>query len=199
MKAFDTRLDSKQKLFFMSYLKKSFALVMLLTSILGSRTVAQHKDDAFNLDAMLKFNNVLELKTERSNEKKQERAKQVMQDNEYTYTGFEEGTFFSNPLMLDGKPLDVGEFNLLSRGELTVSKGAVITGQTTQIPFYVYLRRNGNKVLIPGKEISDAAQIKIDISEILHYAKPGDHLVIEAVKKEDGPVKSILKVLNLGC
>lgn len=166
--------------------------MILLTSIIGSRTFAQNKD-LFNFDA------ILTLKTERAKEVKQERAKEVMQDNEYASTGYEEGIFFCNPLMLNGKPLDYGEFNLLSKGELTVSKGAAITGQTTQIPFYVYLRRNGNKVLIPGMERSDPKQIKIDISEILRHAEPGDHLVIEAVKKEDGPVKRILKLLGGGC
>ena len=98
--------------------------------------------------------------------------------------------------MLNGKPLDYGEFNLQSQGELTVSKGTAITGQTKQVPFYVYLRRNGNKVLIPGKERPDPDQIKIDISEILRYAAPGDQLIIEAVRKEDGPVKRILKLLE---
>ena len=161
---------------------------MLLTSIIVSRTFAQ----AF-------FKSAAILKLELAEEVKQERAKEVMQDNESVITGYEKGMFLGNPLILNGKPLDYGEFNLQSKGELTVSKGAAITGQTTQIPFYVYLRRNGNKVLIRDKERSDPKQIKIDISEILKHAEPGDHLVIEAVKKEDGPVKRILKLLGGGC
>jgi hypothetical protein len=174
----------------MNPLKKFFVLLMLLTCISSSHAFAQHQD-AFNLNAMMKFYRTLELKEERANEVKQERAKEVLQDNEGYYTG--------NPLMLDGKPLDFGEFNLFSRGELTVSKAATVNGETTQIPFYVYLRRDGNNVLIPGKEIADSNQIKVEISEILSHAKPGDYLVIEAVKKEDGSVKSILKLLALGC
>ena len=180
----------------MKHLKKSFTLLMLLTSIIGSRTFAQ---DFVSIDAIRKFNNDMIVKAELEKETKLERAKEVMQDNEYTITGYEKGTFLGNPLMLNGKPLDYGEFNLQSQGELTVSKGADITGQTTQIPFYVYLRRNGNKILIPGKERSDPNQIKIDISEILRHAAPGDHLVIEAVNKEDGHVKRILKLLSGGC
>jgi len=180
----------------MKHFKRSFILLMLLTSIIGSRTFAQ---EYFNINSILKFNNDMIFKAERAKEVKQERAKEVMQDNEYASTGYEEGIFLGNPLMLNGQPLDYGEFNLYSQGELTVSKGAVIAGQTTQIPFYVYLRRNGNKVLIPGKERSDPGQIKIDISEILRHAEFGDHLVIEAVKKEDGPVKRILKLLGNGC
>ena len=168
----------------MKLLKRSFTLLMLLTSIIGSRTFAQ---------------DLAQLLLDGEAKAREERAKEVMQDNEFASTGYEKGIFFSNPLMLNGKPLEYSEFNLKSKGELTVSKGAAITGETVQIPFYVYLRRNGNKVLIPGKERCDSKQIKIDISEILKHAEPGDHLVIEAVKEEDGPVKRILKLLGGGC
>lgn len=183
----------------MKHLKKSpalpvgrFTLLMLLMSMIGSRTFAQDQD-LFRVNAMFTW------ERERAEKTKEERAKEVMQDNEYLTTGHEEGIFFSNPLMLNGKPLDYGEFNLLAKGELTVSKGAVATGQATQVPFYVSLRINGNKVLIPGKERPDPKQIKVDISEILQYAEPGDYLVIEAVRKEDGPVKRILKLVGGGC
>jgi len=169
----------------MKHLKQSFTLLMFLTSIIGSRTFAQDQFNALDL-----FGFAAPLKTER--------AKEVMQDNEYTSTGYEEGVFFCNPLMLGGKSLDYGEFNLQSKGELTVFKESV-TGQKTQVPFYLYLRRNGNKVLFPDKERPDPKQIKIEISEILRHAEPGDLLVIEAVRREDGPVKRILKLLGGGC
>lgn len=179
----------------MKYLKKSTILI-LLSSIIGSRTFAQ---DSFNYNATLKFSLDWTVKAERAKEVKQERAKEVMQENEYATTGDEVGIFLCNPLMLDGKPLDYGEFSLTSTGQLTVIKGASITGQTTEIPFYVYLRRNGNKVLIPGREGSEPKQIKVDITEILRHSERGDQLVIEAVEKEDGSVKRILKLLNDGC
>lgn len=167
----------------MKHLKKSYILLMLLTVIIGSRTFAQDYFSSLNL-----FNQT----------KNSDRAKAVIQDNEYTSTGYEQGNFYSNPLMLNGEPLDYNVFNVESKGELTVIKGAAITGKTTQVPFYVYLRRDGNKVSIPGYERSDISQTKIDISQILRYAKPGDQLVIEPVNKEDGPVKRILKLLG-GC
>lgn len=182
----------------MKHFQKAFALSMVLTLIVGSRTFAQDQH-FFDLNEMLRFDRTLRLSAARENEIKQARAKEVMQDNEYTYTGYEEGIFFCNPLLLDGKPLDYGEFTLLSKGELAVVKGAAITGETTQVPFYVYLRRNGNKVLIAGKERLDPKQIKVDLSEILKQAAPGDYLVIEAVRKEDGAVKRILKLVGGGC
>jgi hypothetical protein len=180
----------------MKYSKKSFALLTLLTSIIGSAAFAQ---DSFNYTEVLKFSRNWTVRTELEKEVKRERAREVIQDNEYTTTGYEMGTFLSNPLMLDGKPLDFGEFTLSSTGELTVLKGAAATEQGMEVPFYVYLRRNGNKVHIPGKENFDPNQIKIDITEILRHAAHGDQLVIEAVKKEDGSVKRILKLLNDGC
>ncbi|GHN02439.1 hypothetical protein WSM22_39280 [Cytophagales bacterium WSM2-2] len=168
----------------MKHLKKPHILVMLLTLIITSRTSAQQL-----AQQLLNF----------SLKAKQERANEVMQDNEYTYTGSERGIFFFNPLLINGKPLDYSYFNLKSIGHLTVIKKAPLTGETLQVPFNVYLRRNGYKILIPGRERSDQKQIKIELSEILRYAQSGDQLVIEAVREEDGPIKRILKLPGNGC
>ncbi len=163
----------------MKHLNKPYILLVLLTVIIGSRTFAQDLVSSLNLFYS-------------------DRAKEVIQDNEYTSTGHEQGSFYCNSLLLNGKPLDYSAFNVKLKGELTVIKGAAITGETIQVPFYMYLRRKGYKVLIFGKARFDQEQIKIDISEILRYAEPGDHLVIEAVNKEDGSVKRILKLPG-GC
>lgn len=160
---------------------KSFILLLILTVIVDSRTFAQ---DYFSFIKILDDS---------------WRAIEVRQDNEYTPTGYEQGKFFYNPLLLDEKPLDYDAFNLRSKGELTVIKGAAITGQIMQVPFLVYLRRSGDKVIIPGDDRSDPGTIKIEISEILRHAKPGDDLVIEPVRKEHGPAKRILKLLGSGC
>ncbi|MEO7988466.1 MAG: hypothetical protein ABI663_02935 [Chryseolinea sp.] len=166
----------------MKHLKKSYILLILLTVIIGSRTFAQ---DYCGLNFLTQTQN-------------SSRANEVMQNNEYTSTGYEKGNFYCNPLMLNGKSLDYDAFNVKSKGELTVIKGAVITGITIQVSFYAYLKRDGNKVLIPGNERSSIGQTKIDLSAILQHAKPGDQLVIEPVRKEDGYVKRILKLLD-GC
>lgn len=172
----------------MKQLKRSFILLLLLTAIIGSRTFAQ---DSLFVGMFFKADQLKKTK--------QDRAREVMQDNEYTITGEEKGIFLTNPLMLDGKPLDYGEFNIGSKGELTVNKGAPASGLPIQIPFYVYLRRDGKKILAAGKEKPDPRQTKIDVSEILRLAEPGDQLVIEAVRKEDGSVKRILKLIGDGC
>jgi len=101
--------------------------------------------------------------------------------------------------MLDGKPLEYSVFGVRSKGELTLAKATTITGQTIQIPFHVYLKRNGNKVFILSKVKPDSKQTKIKLSKVLEYAKPGDQLIIEPVNKEDGPAKRILKLFENGC
>ncbi len=175
----------------MKHLKKTFALLMLLTLVAGSRIFAQ---DYFRFATAQEV-----IQQIRAKEQGKERAMEVMQDNEYDSTGYEQGIFASNPLMLDGKPLDYSTFSISSKGELTVIKVATANGQTMQIPFYVYLRRNGAKVLFSCKNKPNPKQIKIDILRILKAAKPGDQLIIEPVNKEDGPAKRILKLLGNGC
>jgi len=65
----------------MKHLTKSFILLMLVTSIIGSRSSAQ---DFFVFDFNARLKQQLA---------KQQRAKEVMQDNEYVVTGYEKGTF----------------------------------------------------------------------------------------------------------
>jgi hypothetical protein len=174
----------------MKYSTKPYVLSMLLTVIFGSQTFAQEfaASDLFkkrdSSHVLLPF--------------KLDAGKDIVQFNEYTSTGDEQGNFYENPLMLDGKQLDYAYFSPQLKGELTVVKGAPKTGYTTEVPFRIYLRREGNRVLIPGNDISDKGQMKIEISRILQHAKPGDQLIIEAVNRVDGRVKRILKLPN-GC
>ena len=171
----------------MIHLKKTLTLLLLSTITIGSRTAAQ---SYFTYATAAEVMQQIQAR---------QREKQIVLNNEYQGTGYEQGIFLSNPLMLNGKPLDYSVFGVRTKGELTLAKAKTIAGQTIQIPFYVYLRRNGNKVLIPGKVKPDAKQIKIELSQILEYAKPGDQLIIEPFNKEDGPAKRILKLFENGC
>jgi hypothetical protein len=130
---------------------------------------------------------------------KQDRAKEVMQDNEWVVCAETVGNFFINPLLLDGQPLDYRAFSLKSKGELTLIKGAAITGNTVQIPFYVYLRRNGTIIKLHDEEALSPRYLKIDMSTITKFALPDDLLIIEPVNKEDWQAKRILKLLGGGC
>jgi len=179
----------------MKHFKKTLLPLTLLTLIIGSRTSAQDSSRT-SAHHYFKFASAEEVMQQI---RSKQREKEVVLDNEYKRTGYEQGVFLSNPLMLDGKPLEYSVFGVRSKGELTLAKATTITGQTIQIPFHVYLRRNGNKVFILSKVKPDSKQTKIKLSKVLEYAKPGDQLIIEPVNKEDGPAKRILKLFENGC
>lgn len=162
-------------------------LIMLFTLLVGLPASAQ---DFTSLDFLKRRDDDRILFPD-----KLDRAKQIIQSSEYTSTGEEKGFFYDNPLMLNGRPFDYNFFGPRLKGELTVVKGAPVTGYTRRIPFYIYLRRDGKKVPIPD---SDLRQTKFEISRIMQHAKPGDQVVIEAVNKVDGRVKRILQ-LPQGC
>ncbi len=128
-----------------------------------------------------------------------ERAKNVRQDNEYVVNDKAVDNYFYNPLVLDGKALDYNKFSIQTSGELTLIKGLSATGKVIQIPFYVYLRRNGTIVNVPGEERSKVKYMKIEISTILEHAREGDHLIIEPANEEDWQAKRILKLLDGDC
>lgn len=171
----------------MKHLKKTLTLLLLSTLLIGTRTTAQ---------SYFKYATAAEVMQQIQ---AKQREKEVVLDNEYQNTGYEQGIFLSNPLRLNGKPLDYSVFGMRTKGELTLAKETTIAGQTIQIPFYVYLRRNGNIVHISSEVKPDTKQTKIELSQILDFAKPGDQLIIEPVNKEDGPAKRILKLFENGC
>jgi hypothetical protein len=171
----------------MKHLKKSVSLLMLLTVIICSRTTAQD----LSLNALLK--------PIRAQVIKPDMPMPLVQHLQYISPGCDKGNFFATPLLLNGQPLAYKDFTVESKGELTVIKNAVINQIATEVPFHVYLMRTGNKVFIPGKERPDLNQMKVDISEILQIAIPGDKLIIEAVRQEDAAVTTMFKVPGRGC
>ena len=200
----------------MKYLKQSLMLMLLSCPIFTwssaqDRVVSQTSHDtdqqrtvtnagAFMAEPSLPiFDPRVKQQRAEEDRRRLERANEVRQNSEYTLTGVDAGSFFDNPLMISGTPLDYTEFSLESTGELTVIKKAPVTGKTIEVPFYIYLRREGIKVSLPQVQGHNSKQTKINLSEILKHAKAGDHLVIESVNKEDGAVKRILKLLNSGC
>ena len=125
----------------MKHLKKTFTLLMLLMLIINSRTFSQDSSRTFAPDNFKTFTRdnfrfATAWEVMQQIQVKQ-RAREIMQDNEYTTTGYEQGSFLINPLMLNGEPLDYSIFGLSSKGELTLAKEATTTSQPQQIPFYV--------------------------------------------------------------
>ncbi|HEY8934968.1 MAG TPA: hypothetical protein VIM65_07090 [Cyclobacteriaceae bacterium] len=171
----------------MKLLRTLSAIVVLSLNVLLTLPVSGQI--SFDANAMLGINPL----------RNKDRAKEVMQDNEFVISAKAVGKFFDNPLRLDGYTLDYRAFSLESKGELTLIKGATLTSDTVQIPFYIYLRRDGTVINLPGKEAKRPQHVKVDISTILKYAAPGDQLIIEPVNKEDWQAKRILKLLEGGC
>jgi hypothetical protein len=123
-------------------------------------------------------------------------ADQGKRNNEFAYSGQPNGFFYCNPLMLEGVKFDYNAFTLESKGELTVIKEEPKSGKAVEIPFYLYLRRNGMLVTGPCGEC--VIFTKAEISTILKVAQNGDELIVEPVNKEDWPAKRIVKIGD-GC
>lgn len=95
--------------------------------------------------------------------------------------------------------MDYAVFSRHSNDKLTLTKEKVAGGERIQIPFYVYLQRNGIVIQRPGKETSNVKRMEIDVDTIMKYAEPGDQPVIEPANKEDGRVRHTLELVKGGC
>lgn len=125
-----------------------------------------------------------------------ERAASIMLDNELgPGEACTTGDFYSNPLVLNNRPLDYTWFSILSRGPLCVVKGNPDIPDAEKIPFHIYLRRKG-VIINEGKSSSTKAVFCVEISDVLKLAMPGDHLIIEPVQKTDRQAKRIIKVIE---
>jgi hypothetical protein len=115
--------------------------------------------------------------------------------NELTYSGQSDGDFYCNPLRLEGVAFNYNAFTLESTGTLTLIKGEAKSGNVVEIPFHLYLRRNGT--LVPHTCGEGVIFSKAEVSTILKVAQNGDELIIEPVNKEDWPAKRIVKIGDL--
>lgn len=126
------------------------------------------------------------------------KAKAITLDNEFQEN--EEGknsNFYSNPLLLNGLPLEYADFSPFSEGRLTVVEGNPASSAAKSIPFKIYLRRGG-KIIHEGASDTKREVTETELSKILSIARDGDHLVIEPARKKDWKAKRILRVPG-GC
>lgn len=171
--------------------RKSIFLVFTLVSIFNSFSFAQNSSyvDYSVLTLLKQF-----YETER-------KGKLVMQDNELepNSTAGYMSNIYVNPLLLDGKQLIYGKFDLLSKGILSVVKGNPETSDAKAIPFYVSIRRNGKIIESPKMKFKGKKLYKIDVSEIFPFCENGDLLILKPANPEDWRAKRILKLLGYGC
>jgi len=167
----------------MKLFKKSFTIFFLLATCCASLTWAQ------SFRSFSSFPNYDPLLLSCPGAEKR--------DNEFAYSGQPNGNFYCNPLMLEGVAFDYNAFTLESKGELKLIKDEPKSGKIVEIPFYLYLRRNGMLVTHPCGE--GVIFSKVEISAILKVAQMGDELIVEPVHKEDWPAKRIVKIGGNGC
>jgi hypothetical protein len=96
--------------------------------------------------------------------------------------------------------LDYKEFGLQSTGDLMLVADNPVSSQATPIPFTLLLRRNGAILNESSMEFIGQELYSVEISSVLQYAKPGDHLIINPVNQRYWKAKRILKLINKdGC
>ncbi len=117
-------------------------------------------------------------------------------NHEFVNTEPPDGFFYCNPLMLDDVAFAYHDFTLESEGELKVIKEDSKTKKKIEIPFHLYLRRNGTLIAHPcGAGVIFS---KLEISTIMKFARNGEELIIDPVNKGDWPAKRIVR-LGDGC
>ncbi len=126
-------------------------------------------------------------------------AREVMQDNEFECHQIGNNTdFHANPLLLNGKILDYGNFSFNSKGVLTVVKGKPGSAEATPIPFFVSIRRDGKVLEDKKMPFLNKTLYKVSLSEIFPFSEHEDVLIIKPAREEDCKAKRILKLLG-GC
>ncbi|GAA4455056.1 hypothetical protein GCM10023189_22410 [Nibrella saemangeumensis] len=96
-------------------------------------------------------------------------------------------------LLLNGKPLEIATFSRYSRGILRLAVGNAVAAEAVDVPFRVYLQRNGRVVPI-GQSDSNQTLYEVDLYPVLSLAVPGDELVIDPVRPADKAAKRVLRV-----
>ncbi|GAB3959519.1 hypothetical protein GCM10028805_55790 [Spirosoma harenae] len=103
----------------------------------------------------------------------------------------EKHSFYTNPLVLNGKSLDYTFFTTSSRGTLAVVAGNPDSKEATKIPFRVYLRRNGMNIL-NGTSSCNREVYEADLAAVLSKSQHGDELIIEPVNKIDEEARRVI-------
>jgi hypothetical protein len=126
----------------------------------------------------------------------------VLQNPEFSCSDNSSQTnFVSNPLYLNGQAMDVNKFSLESKGVLTlvIVKDKSETRESTPVPFYVSIRRNGKILDAQEMPFLNKEIFEINLADIFAFSKQGDMLIIVPAKAEDWKAKRILKLFNKGC
>lgn len=173
--------------------KMKCLLIILAIAFNLNMAAAQGGDSYITHLTRLSWNNVY-------NNSSVKKAKDVMQCSEFeSNEAGQTSNIYSNPLLVNGQLLDYGNFDLNTKGLLTVVKGNPETDEAMPIPFQVYIRRDGKVVEDKKMSFLNKTLLRIDLSDIFSFCKNGDLLIIKPARTEDWKAKRILKLIGNGC
>ena len=171
---------------------KCLFIILVFASNLNIAS-AQGGDSYYTDLTRLSWNNIY-------NNSSVKKAKEVMQCNEFeSNEAGQASNIFANPLLINGQLLDYGNFDLNSKGLLTVVKGNPETDEAMPIPFQVYIRREGKVVEDKKMSFLNKTLLRIELSDIFSCCKNGDLLIIKPMRSEDWKAKRVLKLIGPGC
>ena len=103
--------------------------------------------------------------------------------------------FYYNPLLLNGKSMNIEKFSVVAKGVLGMIGGNSESGQREKIPFFIYLKRAG-KIVDASTCTHNHPVMAVEISEVLKFAKAGDELIIDPANKTEKAGRRVLTVKN---
>ncbi|MBL7817019.1 MAG: hypothetical protein JNL70_18490 [Saprospiraceae bacterium] len=170
--------------------KKSFVLIVVGLTLCFNSAIGQ------NLEFYMAYNSKFTLL---SFFKEQKQNLEVQRDNEFEPNYVTKATHFvTNPLLLDGAVLNYKNFGLYSKGELKIVKGNLSAKDAQAIPFYVFIRRNGEFVMDKKMPFFNKQLYRVQLSEIFKFCKNGDDLILKPARVQDWQAKRVLRLFE-GC
>lgn len=103
----------------------------------------------------------------------------------------ETDNFHVNPLLLNGKSMDLTSVSTATRGLLSIVPEA--SGEDNRVAFYIYLKRAGK--IVDGDSYGHNHSVQeIELAGVLRSALPGDQLVVDPVRENDKKWRRVLTI-----
>ena len=113
-----------------------------------------------------------------------------------TFSKGGEDFFYSNPLTLNGLPLNNVTFWKGSKGILALVKGNPNAAGSPKVPFKIYLKHEG-QIINKGLSSDTRECYEVQVDYILALADFGDELIIEPARKSDALAKRVIKLTKI--
>ena len=124
---------------------------------------------------------------------------EMAQDNEQRISvPDQDDVIYSNSLLLNGKAFDDENFDIHSRGLLTMVEGKPESSEARLIPFRVSRKRKG-MLLEEHAGATLEGKYELNLSLLLAHSHPGDQLIIYPIRKEHCRAKRILRITSDKC